>query len=69
MRIFSARNSAGVRDRDTARDMVRRAVEHGINFIGTADIYGVDRVLNGVAARAIANSAAEVHGSAISSPA
>jgi pyridoxine 4-dehydrogenase len=40
MRISGARNRDGIRDRDVARALVRRAVERGITFIDTADIYG-----------------------------
>ena len=40
MRISGARDSAGVRDRSTARHLIRRVVERGVNFIDTANIYG-----------------------------
>jgi len=40
MRISGARNGDGVRDRDVARQLVRRVVERGVNFIDTANIYG-----------------------------
>lgn len=40
MRISGARGPAGVRDRDTARRLVRRIVDRGVNFIDTANIYG-----------------------------
>jgi aryl-alcohol dehydrogenase-like predicted oxidoreductase len=40
MRVSGARNVDGVRDRECARALVRRAVERGVNFIDTADIYG-----------------------------
>jgi aryl-alcohol dehydrogenase-like predicted oxidoreductase len=40
MRISGARNAEGVRDRETARALVRRVVERGVNLIDTADIYG-----------------------------
>jgi aryl-alcohol dehydrogenase-like predicted oxidoreductase len=40
MRISGARNSEGVRDREMARALVRRAVDRGINLIDTANIYG-----------------------------
>lgn len=40
MRISSARNANGVRDREEARALVRAAVDGGVNFIDTADIYG-----------------------------
>lgn len=40
MRISGARNANGVRDREEARALVRAAVEGGVNFIDTADIYG-----------------------------
>jgi aryl-alcohol dehydrogenase-like predicted oxidoreductase len=40
MRISGARNAEGVRDRDVARQLVRRVVERGVNFIDTANIYG-----------------------------
>ncbi len=40
MRISGARDSDGVRDRSTARLLIRRVVERGVNFIDTANIYG-----------------------------
>jgi pyridoxine 4-dehydrogenase len=40
MRISAARNRSGVRDRETARQLVRRVVERGVNLIDTANIYG-----------------------------
>lgn len=40
MRISGARNSDGVRDRDTARQLVREVVDRGVNFLDTANIYG-----------------------------
>ena len=40
MRISSARNAEGVRDRETARRLIRRVVDRGVNFIDTANIYG-----------------------------
>jgi pyridoxine 4-dehydrogenase len=40
MRISGARNADGVRDREVARELVRRTVERGVTFIDTADIYG-----------------------------
>jgi len=40
MRISGARNADGVRDREVARALVRRAVERGVNLIDTANIYG-----------------------------
>ena len=40
MRISGARNAEGVRDRDTARQLVRRVVDRGVNLIDTANIYG-----------------------------
>ena len=40
MRISGARNAGGARDRDAARDLVRRVVDRGVNFIDTANIYG-----------------------------
>jgi len=40
MRISGARNAEGMRDRDTARALVRQVVERGVNFIDTANIYG-----------------------------
>jgi pyridoxine 4-dehydrogenase len=40
MRISGARNSKGVRDREMAKALVRRAVDRGINLIDTANIYG-----------------------------
>jgi aryl-alcohol dehydrogenase-like predicted oxidoreductase len=40
MRISSARNAEGVRDREEARRLCRRLVERGVQFIDTANIYG-----------------------------
>src|SRR5262245_7693834 len=40
MRISGARSADGVRDRETARQLVRRVVERGVNLIDTANIYG-----------------------------
>ncbi len=40
MRISGARDADGVRDRETARQLVRRVVDRGVNFIDTANIYG-----------------------------
>jgi pyridoxine 4-dehydrogenase len=40
MRISGARNADGKRDRDEAIRLTRRAVERGINFLDTANIYG-----------------------------
>jgi pyridoxine 4-dehydrogenase len=40
MRISGARNADGVRDRDVARNLVRRVVDRGVNFLDTANIYG-----------------------------
>ncbi|MET0143875.1 MAG: aldo/keto reductase [Ilumatobacteraceae bacterium] len=40
MRVSGARNGEGVRDRQAARDLVRRVVERGVTLIDTADIYG-----------------------------
>jgi pyridoxine 4-dehydrogenase len=40
MRISGTRNAAGVRDRDEAARLCRRAVDRGVNFIDTANIYG-----------------------------
>ncbi|HMC69512.1 MAG TPA: aldo/keto reductase, partial [Mycobacteriales bacterium] len=40
MRISGARTADGVRDRDLARQLCRRAYERGITFFDTADIYG-----------------------------
>ena len=40
MRISSARNVEGVRDREEARRLCRRLVERGVQFIDTANIYG-----------------------------
>jgi aryl-alcohol dehydrogenase-like predicted oxidoreductase len=40
MRISGARTADGVRDRETARQLCRRVVERGVNFIDTANIYG-----------------------------
>jgi len=41
MRVSNARNAEGVRDRDLARQLVRRAVDRGVTFIDTANIYGL----------------------------
>ena len=40
MRISGARNAEGTRDRETAREIVRRVVDRGVNLIDTANIYG-----------------------------
>jgi pyridoxine 4-dehydrogenase len=40
MRISGARDADGVRDRETARQLVRRVVDRGVNFLDTANIYG-----------------------------
>lgn len=40
MRISGARTAEGVRDRETARQLVRRVVDRGVNFVDTANIYG-----------------------------
>ncbi|MDO8389573.1 MAG: aldo/keto reductase [Actinomycetota bacterium] len=40
MRISGALDANGVRDRDTARQLVRRVVDRGVNLIDTANIYG-----------------------------
>jgi aryl-alcohol dehydrogenase-like predicted oxidoreductase len=40
MRISGARTADGVRDRDLARRLCRRAYERGITLFDTADIYG-----------------------------
>jgi aryl-alcohol dehydrogenase-like predicted oxidoreductase len=40
MRISGARDAEGVRDRETARALVRGVTERGVNLIDTADIYG-----------------------------
>jgi len=40
MRISGARDFEGVRDRATARQLVRRVVDRGVNFLDTANIYG-----------------------------
>ena len=40
MRVSGARNAEGVRDRGTARALVRRVVDRGVNLIDTANIYG-----------------------------
>ncbi len=40
MRISGARNPEGARDRDAARNLVRRVVDRGVNFIDTANTYG-----------------------------
>jgi pyridoxine 4-dehydrogenase len=40
MRISGARDADGKRDRDAARQLVRRVVDRGVNFIDTANIYG-----------------------------
>ncbi len=39
MRISGAR-ADGVRDRDEARNIMRRVIDRGVNFIDTANIYG-----------------------------
>jgi pyridoxine 4-dehydrogenase len=40
MRVSGARNSEGVRDREMAKALIRRAVDRGVNLIDTANIYG-----------------------------
>jgi aryl-alcohol dehydrogenase-like predicted oxidoreductase len=40
MRISGARNTQGVRDREVARNLIRRVVDRGVNLIDTANIYG-----------------------------
>lgn len=40
MRISGARDAQGTRDRETARQLVRRVVDRGVNFLDTANIYG-----------------------------
>jgi pyridoxine 4-dehydrogenase len=40
MTISGARTPDGVRDRETARALVREVVDRGVNLIDTADIYG-----------------------------
>jgi pyridoxine 4-dehydrogenase len=40
MRISSALNADGVRDRDEARALIRGVVDRGVNFLDTANIYG-----------------------------
>ena len=40
MRISGARNADGVRDRDTAVRLARRAADRGVTFFDTANIYG-----------------------------
>jgi aryl-alcohol dehydrogenase-like predicted oxidoreductase len=40
MRTSGARNSEGIRDRQTARELYRRVYERGVNFIDVANIYG-----------------------------
>jgi pyridoxine 4-dehydrogenase len=40
MRISGARTADGTRDREAARELCRRVVERGVNFIDTANIYG-----------------------------
>jgi pyridoxine 4-dehydrogenase len=40
MRISGARAADGTRDRDAARQLTRRVVQRGVNFIDTANIYG-----------------------------
>ena len=44
MRISGARNAGGARDRETARQLVRRVVDRGVNFLDTANIYGYGEV-------------------------
>jgi pyridoxine 4-dehydrogenase len=41
MRIMGARGAGGQPDRAEAVNLVRRVVERGVNFIDTADIYGL----------------------------
>lgn len=41
MRISSVRNPDGARDRELARQLIRRAVERGVTYIDTANIYGL----------------------------
>jgi aryl-alcohol dehydrogenase-like predicted oxidoreductase len=43
MRISVARNAAGVRDPAMGRALVRHAVDRGVTFLDTANIYGLGR--------------------------
>jgi aryl-alcohol dehydrogenase-like predicted oxidoreductase len=43
MRISVARNAAGARDPEMARALVRHAVDRGVTFLDTANIYGLGR--------------------------
>jgi pyridoxine 4-dehydrogenase len=43
MRISVARNPDGVSDPELARQLVRRAVDRGVTYIDTANIYGLGR--------------------------
>jgi aryl-alcohol dehydrogenase-like predicted oxidoreductase len=43
MRISAARNAAGVRDPEAGRALMRRAVERGVTFFDTANMYGLGR--------------------------
>jgi pyridoxine 4-dehydrogenase len=43
MRISAARDAAGARDPEAGRALVRRAVERGVTFLDTANIYGLGK--------------------------
>lgn len=43
MRISAARNAAGQRDPEVGRALVRHAVDRGVTFLDTANIYGLGR--------------------------
>jgi pyridoxine 4-dehydrogenase len=43
MRLSLARNGEGVRDPEAGRALVRHAVDRGVTFIDTANIYGLGR--------------------------
>jgi pyridoxine 4-dehydrogenase len=43
MRISNARADDGSHDPEVARQLVRRAVDRGVTFIDTANIYGLGR--------------------------
>lgn len=43
MRISVARNAAGIRDPEAGRALVRHAVDRGVTFLDTANIYGLGK--------------------------
>lgn len=43
MRISAARNAVGARDPEAGRALVRHAVDRGVTFLDTANIYGLGR--------------------------